>query len=118
MNYANPDMVGHTGDLQAAIKAAETVDTCVGRVVDKVKQLGGSVIILADHGNFERMWDFKNNMPHTAHTIGDVPFIIVDDRFKGRTLAEGGRLADVVPTWLDIMGVDKPEEMTGKSLLP
>ncbi|MBN1817006.1 MAG: 2,3-bisphosphoglycerate-independent phosphoglycerate mutase [Sedimentisphaerales bacterium] len=117
MNYANPDMVGHTGDLQAAIKAAETVDTCVGRVVDKVKQLGGSTIILADHGNFERMWDFKNNMPHTAHTIGDVPLIVVDDRFKGRTLAEGGKLADVVPTWLHIMGVDKPEEMTGKSLL-
>ncbi|MBN1126361.1 MAG: 2,3-bisphosphoglycerate-independent phosphoglycerate mutase [Sedimentisphaerales bacterium] len=117
MNYANPDMVGHTGDLQAAIKAAETVDTCVGRVIDKIKQLGGSAIILADHGNFERMWDFKNNMPHTAHTIGDVPFIIVDDRFKGRTLAEGGKLADVVPTWLDIMGVDKPEEMTGRSLL-
>jgi 2,3-bisphosphoglycerate-independent phosphoglycerate mutase len=117
MNYANPDMVGHTGVLEAAIKAAKAVDECVGRVLDKVKQLGGSAVILADHGNFERMWDFKNNMPHTAHTVGDVPFIVFSERFKGRKMAEGGRLADVVPTFLEVMGVDKPEEMTGKSLL-
>ena len=116
-NFANPDMVGHTGVLKAAVTACKTVDACVGKVVDKVQSLGGSCVVLADHGNFERMWDFKNNMPYTAHTVGDVPFIIVDEEFKGRTMAEGGRLADVVPTMLEVMGIDKPEEMTGKSLL-
>lgn len=116
-NFANPDMVGHTGVLEAAIVACKTVDACVGKVVDKVKELGGSTVILADHGNFERMWDFKNDMPHTAHTVGDVPFIVVDEEFKGRTLAEGGKLADVAPTFLEVMGLEKPPEMTGKSLL-
>lgn len=116
-NFANPDMVGHTGVLEAAIQAAETVDACVGRVVEKVKEKGGSAVVLADHGNFERMWDFKNNMPHTAHTVGDVPFIIVDEEFRNRKMASGGRLADVVPTFLEVMGLPKPEEMTGKSLL-
>jgi 2,3-bisphosphoglycerate-independent phosphoglycerate mutase len=110
-------MVGHTGVLKAAITACKTVDACVGKVVDKVKAMGGSCIILADHGNFERMWDFENDMPHTAHTVGDVPLIVVDEEFKDRKMAEGGRLADVVPTFLEIMGVDKPQEMTGKSLL-
>ena len=116
-NFANPDMVGHTGVLDAAITACKTVDACVGRVVDKVKELGGSAVILADHGNFERMWDFKNDMPHTAHTIGDVPFIVVDEEFKNRKMAEGGKLADVVPTMLEVMGLEKPQEMTGNSLL-
>lgn len=116
-NFANPDMVGHTGVLEAAVIACKTVDACVGKVVDKVKSLGGSCVILADHGNFEKMWDFENNMPYTAHTVGDVPFIIVDEEFKGRTMAEGGRLADVVPTMLEVMGLEKPKEMTGKSLL-
>ncbi|MHC4927307.1 MAG: 2,3-bisphosphoglycerate-independent phosphoglycerate mutase [Planctomycetota bacterium] len=116
-NFANPDMVGHTGVMEAAITACKTVDTCVGRVVDKVKELGGSSIILADHGNFERMWDVENDMPYTAHTVGDVPFIIVDDAFKDRKMAEGGKLADVVPTFLEVMGIDQPEDMTGKSLL-
>ena len=116
-NFANPDMVGHTGVLDAAVTACKTVDACVGKVVDKVKAIGGSCVILADHGNFERMWDFENDMPYTAHTVGDVPFIIVDEEFKNRKMAEGGRLADVVPTMLEVMGIDKPEEMTGKSLL-
>jgi 2,3-bisphosphoglycerate-independent phosphoglycerate mutase len=116
-NFANPDMVGHTGVLDAAITACKTVDACVGKVVNKVEELGGSTVILADHGNFERMWDFKNNMPHTAHTVGDVPFIIVDEEFKNRKMAEGGKLADVVPTMLEVMGLEKPEEMAGKSLL-
>jgi 2,3-bisphosphoglycerate-independent phosphoglycerate mutase len=116
-NFANPDMVGHTGVLEAAVVACKTVDACVGRVVDKVKSLGGSCVILADHGNFERMWDFKNDMPHTAHTVGDVPLIVVDEDFKGRKMAEGGRLADAIPTMLEVMGLDKPDEMTGKSLL-
>jgi 2,3-bisphosphoglycerate-independent phosphoglycerate mutase len=116
-NFANPDMVGHTGVLDAAVAACKTVDACVGKVVDKVKELGGSAVILADHGNFERMWDFENDMPYTAHTVGDVPFIIVDEAFKNRTMAEGGKLADVVPTMLEVMGLEKPDEMTGKSLL-
>ena len=116
-NFANPDMVGHTGVLEAAIVACRTVDACVGKVVDKVKTLRGSAVILADHGNFERMWDFKNDMPHTAHTVGDVPLIIVDEEFKDRKMAEDGKLADVVPTMLEVMGLEKPEEMTGKSLL-
>ena len=89
----------------------------MGKIVQKVKEKGGSTVILADHGNFERMWDFENNMPHTAHTVGDVPFIIVDEEFKNRKMASGGRLSDVVPTFLEMMGVPKPEEMTGRSLL-
>ena len=116
-NFANPDMVGHTGVLEAAVKAAQAVDECVGKIFDKVKQLGGGAVILADHGNFEKMWDDQNNMAHTAHTVGDVPFIIFDERFKNRKLAEGGRLADVIPTLLEIMGLPKPDEMTGRSLL-
>ena len=115
-NFANPDMVGHTGVLEAAVTACKTVDACVGKVLDKVKQLGGSAVILADHGNFEKMWDFENNMPHTAHTVGDVPLIMFDEGFKGRRMTNG-RLADVAPTFFEVMGVDKPKEMTGKSLL-
>jgi 2,3-bisphosphoglycerate-independent phosphoglycerate mutase len=117
VNFANPDMVGHTGILEAAIKAAETVDECVGRILDKVKSLGGVALITADHGNFERMWDKEKNQPHTAHTVGDVPLIIFDDRYKDKKLQEGGRLADVGPTLLEMMGVPQPEEMTGHSLL-
>jgi 2,3-bisphosphoglycerate-independent phosphoglycerate mutase len=117
MNFANPDMVGHTGVLEAAVKAGEVVDECVGQILDKVKELGGSAIILADHGNFSRMWDFENNMPHTAHTVGSVPFIVFDEKFKTRKMKPNGRLADVVPTMLEVMGLDKPKDMTGESLL-
>ncbi len=117
INFANPDMVGHTGILEAAIKAAEAVDNCVGRILEKVKSLGGSAIITADHGNFEKMWDFEKDQPHTAHTVGDVPFIIFDDRFKGRKLRKDGCLADVAPTLLEMMNIPQPEEMTGRSLL-
>jgi 2,3-bisphosphoglycerate-independent phosphoglycerate mutase len=115
VNFANPDMVGHTGILEAAVKAAETVDQCVGRILDKVKQLGGAAIITADHGNFEKMRD-ENGGPHTAHTIGDVPLIIFDELNKNRKLRSGGRLADVMPTLLEMMELPKPAEMTGKSL--
>lgn len=114
INFANPDMVGHTGILEAAIIAAETVDTCVGKILDKVKQLGGAAIITADHGNFEKMRD-KNGGPHTAHTIGDVPLIIFDELNKNRNL-HNGRLADVMPTLLEMMEIPQPSEMTGKSL--
>jgi 2,3-bisphosphoglycerate-independent phosphoglycerate mutase len=118
VNFANPDMVGHTGILSAAVKAAETVDQCVGRILDKVKSLGGCALIIADHGNFEKMWDMQENKPHTAHTVGDVPLIVFDERFKGTKLREGGRLADIGPTLLEMMDLPQPEEMTGTSLLP
>ncbi|MHC4665449.1 MAG: 2,3-bisphosphoglycerate-independent phosphoglycerate mutase [Planctomycetota bacterium] len=117
VNFANPDMVGHTGILPAAIKAAEAVDECVGRVLDKVRSLGGRAVITADHGNFEKMWDTEKNQPHTAHTVGDVPFVVFDERYKGTKLQEGGRLADVGPTLLEMMQLPQPEEMTGQSLL-
>jgi len=117
VNFANPDMVGHTGVLSAAIKAAEAIDQCVGKVLDKVKSLGGAAIVTADHGNFERMWDTPKNQPHTAHTLFDVPLIVFDERYKNSKLREGGRLADIGPTLLEMMGLPKPEEMTGVSLL-
>ncbi|MEE9370882.1 MAG: 2,3-bisphosphoglycerate-independent phosphoglycerate mutase [Sedimentisphaerales bacterium] len=115
VNFANSDMVGHTGVLEVAIKAAEAVDQCVGKILDKVKQMGGAAIITADHGNSERMVDTDGG-PHTAHTIGDVPFIVFDQRYKNRKLREGGRLADVGPTLLEMMELPQPEEMTGRSL--
>jgi 2,3-bisphosphoglycerate-independent phosphoglycerate mutase len=117
INFANPDMVGHTGILEAAIKAAETVDACVGKILAKVKQMGGAAIITADHGNFEKMIDGSPDKPHTSHTVGDVPLIVFDERYKGRKLRSGGILADIGPTLLDMMGLPKPEEMTGRSLL-
>jgi len=116
VNFANPDMVGHTGVLSAAIKAAEVVDECVGKICDKVSQLAGAAIITADHGNFEKMNDDTNGQPHTAHTIGDVPLIVFDEQNKHRKLRRCGRLADVAPTLLEMMEVPKPEEMTGRSL--
>jgi len=117
INFANPDMVGHTGFLDAAIIAGQTVDACVGKILEKVKQLAGAAVITADHGNFERMWDEGNELSHTAHTTDSVPLIVFDERNKNRELRSDGRLADVVPTLLDMMGLPKPEEMTGQSLL-
>jgi 2,3-bisphosphoglycerate-independent phosphoglycerate mutase len=117
VNFANGDMVGHTGKLPAAIKAVEVVDECVGKIVDAVLAKGGGLIVTADHGNCEQMWDPLNNCPHTAHTTYDVPLIVVDDRAKGKKLRTGGRLADIAPTALQIMGLPKPPQMTGESLL-
>jgi len=117
LNYANGDMVGHTGSLEATIRAVETVDECVGRVVDAVLEQGGALIITADHGNCEQMIDPENGYPHTAHTTYDVDLILVDDRFKDRSLRSGGRLADIAPTLLAMMGLEPPAEMEGKSLL-
>ncbi len=105
VNFANGDMVGHTGVLAAAIKAVEVVDACVGRILDALKKQNGAAIVLADHGNCEQMIDPATGGPHTAHTTYDVELIVVDDRFKGRKLLEGGRLADVAPTALKIMGL-------------
>ena len=117
VNFANPDMVGHTGIMSAAIKAAQTVDACVGRLVDKVQEKGGSAIILADHGNLEQMYDPETDGPHTAHTTYPVPLIVVDEEWKHCKLREDGRLADVIPTALHVLGLEKPEEMTGTSLI-
>jgi len=117
VNFANGDMVGHTGNLQAAIRACECVDSCVGAIVDRVLELGGSAIVTADHGNAEQMWSPENDSPHTAHTVYDVPLIVVGEAFRGRTPAADGRLADVVPTALDMLGIERPEAMTGRSLL-
>lgn len=115
LNYANGDMVGHTGDLLAAVKAVEAVDSCVARVVDAVLKKDGAVLITADHGNCEQMVDYETGEPHTAHTLNEVPVILASNRdYK---LRESGILADVAPTLLDIMGMEQAPEMTGKSLL-
>ncbi len=116
INFANPDMVGHTGVMSAAVKAAEVVDECVGKILAKVKELGGAAIITADHGNSEKMWDFETNQPFTSHTTGDVPLIVFDERNKTKKLRSGGKLADIAPTLLEMMKIPQPEEMTGKSL--
>jgi len=116
LNYANPDMVGHTGFLEAAIKAIEAVDTCVGRVVEAVQKAGGITMVTSDHGNAEMMVDYKNGEPFTAHTTDLVPFILVKDDFKGK-LREKGVLADVAPTILYLMGIEKPAEMDGENLI-
>ena len=117
VNFANGDMVGHTGNLQAAIKAVETVDECVGRVIEATLNRDGSAILFADHGNAEQMWDPENDCPHTKHTTYDVPLTIIGRAFKGRPLRPGTRLGDVAPTALEMMGIEQPEEMTGRSLL-
>ena len=113
-NFANCDMVGHTGNLQAAIKAVETLDTSVGRVVTAMQSIGGEVIITADHGNAEMMQDYENHQPHTQHTTNLVPLIYVG---RKTTLAKTGALSDLAPTLLQMMGAPQPAEMTGKSLL-
>ena len=120
VNFANGDMVGHTGKLDAAIAAIETVDQCVGAIVDKTLERGGQLIVTADHGNAEQMWSPENDSPHTAHTTYDVEMIVVDPRYEsGRVeLKSDGRLADVMPTALALMGLVPPAEMTGRSLLP
>ena len=114
-NFANPDMVGHTGVLPAAIKAIEVVDECMGKVVDAVESMHGNLFILADHGNADIMIDEKTGEPYTAHTTNPVPFILVSD--EKHKLREGGCLADIAPTLLELMEIPQPKEMTGKSLL-
>ncbi|MGB7920696.1 MAG: 2,3-bisphosphoglycerate-independent phosphoglycerate mutase [Desulfobacterales bacterium] len=115
LNFANMDMVGHTGVLGAAVKACETVDRCVRQIVERVAGMGGVTMITADHGNSEKMIDERGGA-HTAHTLNPVPFILVDDSRRGVDLRPGV-LADIAPTILDIMGIEKPPEMTGTSLL-
>lgn len=120
VNYANGDMVGHTGMQPAIIQAVETVDACVGRVVDAVLAKGGALVVTADHGNCEQMIDPTTGGPHTAHTTYDVDLFVVDDRVKGKgvELREDGTLADIAPTLLAMMGLPKPQEMTGEPLVP
>ena len=119
VNYANPDMVGHTGSLPAAIKAVEATDRGVGELLAALEKMDGRAVILADHGNCEQMWDFANNSPHTSHTQNLVETFVVGKGFAaGKTkLRSSGRLADIAPTVLALMGLPKPAEMTGKSLL-
>jgi len=115
VNYANCDMVGHTGVLEAAVKAVEAVDACAGRVLEAVLSVDGQLFICADHGNCEKMIDEQTNQPFTAHTTGPVPFILVNAK-KAKGIDKGGKLCDITPTLLDLMDIPKPKEMTGRSL--
>ncbi|MCL1853681.1 MAG: 2,3-bisphosphoglycerate-independent phosphoglycerate mutase [Peptococcaceae bacterium] len=117
LNFANPDMVGHTGFFQAAVEAMEVVDGCLERIAQAVEVRGGTLIVTADHGNAERMYDEEAEAAYTAHTSNKVPFVLADSFYKGRELRSGGSLADIAPTVLDILGIEIPAEMTGKSLL-
>jgi 2,3-bisphosphoglycerate-independent phosphoglycerate mutase len=117
VNFANCDMVGHTGVLPAAVKAVEVTDGCVGKVLEATQRQGGIAIVTADHGNCEQMIDPATGGPHTAHTTYDVECVLVDDRLKGKRLREGGRLADLAPTALQMLGLERPQEMNGRSLL-
>ncbi len=117
LNLANGDMVGHTGSLSATIKAVEVVDSCVGKIVAAVIRKGGSLMVTADHGNCEQMIVPETGSPHTAHTTYDVDFILIDESLKNYHLRSGGRLADIAPTALRILGLDQPAEMTGQSLV-
>ncbi len=116
LNFANPDMVGHTGVVEAAVKAIEAVDECLGKVVDKVLEKDGTVFITADHGNAETMIDFSTGNPFTAHTTQPVPFVWVANNTEGRTIKDG-KLADIAPTMLNVLGLEAPAEMTGENLI-
>lgn len=116
INFANPDMVGHTGVMEAAKKAVEAVDGCVGRAVEALLEVDGQMFICADHGNAEQLIDYETGVPFTAHTTNPVPFILINYD-PAYTLREGGCLADIVPTMIEMMGMEQPAEMTGKSLL-
>ena len=114
-NIANPDMVGHTGVMQAAVQAAEAVDVAVGRIEAAVRAAGGAMLVTADHGNLELMRDPVTGQPHTSHTVGPVPLVYVGTR--AARLRDGGALRDVAPTLLDLLGLPQPAAMTGQSLL-
>ena len=114
VNFANPDMVGHTGVIPAVVKAVETADRCLGRVVERVTELGGACLITADHGNAEKMFEDDGVSPHTAHTTNPVPLILTA---PGLTLRDGGEIADLIPTALELLGLEQPQDMTGMSLV-
>ena len=117
LNYANPDMVGHTGNYEAAVKAVEFVDDCLNKVITAIDKQNGTAIIVSDHGNCEQMAYYETGEPYTAHSSNKVPFILVSRKLKDCRLREGGILADIAPTILDIFAIEKPEEMTGSSLI-
>ena len=117
LNFANSDMVGHTGVMDAAVAAVHAVDECVDEVVSAILNNGGRCIITADHGNSELMWDEKENVPFTAHTTFPVPCVYIDDAHRDAKLRTGGRLSDLAPTLLDMLGLDLPAEMTGRTLI-
>ncbi len=117
LNFANPDMVGHTGIFEAAVKAVEVVDDCVGEIVDRILSVGGAVLLTADHGNAEKMMDADTNQPHTAHTSNPVPFSLITSDQKNYPLREDGILADVAPTALELMHIPQPTAMTGRTLI-
>ena len=116
VNFANADMVGHSGKIEPTVKAVETVDACLARIETAVRAKGGAMLITADHGNAEMMIDPATGGPHTAHTTNPVPFIVVADNAKQFTLNSGGSLRDISPTVLGMLGLDEPKEMTGKDL--
>ena len=116
VNFANGDMIGHTGILEAAVLAAETIDKCLGRLEQAIHEAGGILFVTADHGNCEEMVDEDTGEPSTQHTLNDVPAILLNAPLEITALADG-RLSDVAPTLLDLMGLDQPQEMTGTSLL-
>jgi 2,3-bisphosphoglycerate-independent phosphoglycerate mutase len=117
VNFANPDMVGHTGKLQPAIEAVEAVDRGVGAIVEATRAMGGAVLVTSDHGNCELMRDPVTGAPHTAHTLNPVPLLYVDDAHRDARLRPGGRICDVAPTMLELLGIPAPAAMTGRSLL-
>ena len=117
LNYANCDMVGHTGDIDAAVKAVKTVEECVDKLVNKILSKDGTVLITADHGNADKMYEDGSTKPFTAHTTNVVPFILVSNEYKNAKLREGGILADIAPTLLEVLKAEKPQEMTGSSLI-
>ncbi len=117
LNLANPDMVGHTGRLDAAVKAVKTVDQSLSRIIPAILERDGAVLLTADHGNCEQMWDADSDCPHTAHTTNPVPLHLIGKRFKGARLRDGGILADVSPTLLEMMDLEPPREMTARSLI-
>jgi 2,3-bisphosphoglycerate-independent phosphoglycerate mutase len=117
VNFANPDMVGHTGNMPAVVCACEVVDACVGAIVDATLARGGSLVVTADHGNAEQMKDPATGAPQTAHTNFDVELFVVGEAFRGATLRQGSRLADIAPTMLAMMGLPQPPAMTGASVI-
>jgi 2,3-bisphosphoglycerate-independent phosphoglycerate mutase len=116
INFANPDMVGHTGKLDKTIEACQYVDTCLGWITKGIKGVNGITIITADHGNAEQMIHPQTGQPHTAHTTNPVPIHLIHDELRGLKLREGGALEDVAPTMLGLLGIEQPEEMTGRDL--
>ena len=117
LNFANPDMVGHTGVVDAVVKACTAVDKCLGEIVDKVLSMDGDILVTADHGNADLMVKPETGEPHTAHTTNPVPFIFISNKNKGVKLRKDGKLADIVPTMLELLNIEKPKEMDGKSLI-